>query len=77
MSCSEIRENGVTAAAKNGEERFFAADTVLVAAGMRPLTEETEKFRYCAPDFQVIGDCYRPARVLEAAKMGYNVAMHL
>ena len=44
---------------------------------MRPLTEETEKFRYCAPDFQVIGDCYRPARVLEAAKMGYNVAMHL
>ena len=77
MSCSEIRENGVTAVAKNGEERFFAADTVLVAAGMRPFTEETEKFRYCAPDFQVIGDCYRPARVLEAAKMGYNVAMHL
>ena len=77
MSCSEIRENGVTAVTKDGQEQFFAADTVLVAAGMRPLTEETERFRYCAPDFQVIGDCHRPARVLEAARMGYDVAMHL
>lgn len=56
---------------------MFEADTVLVAAGMRPLSAEVERFRFCAPDFQVIGDCYRPRRVLEAARMGYDAAMHL
>lgn len=77
ISCSEITEDGVTAVTKDGEQRLFEADTVLVAAGMRPLSGEVERFRFCAPDFQVIGDCYRPRRVLEAARMGYDAAMHL
>ncbi len=77
ISCSEIREDGVTAVTKDGEQQLFEADTVLVAAGMRPLSAEVERFRFCAPDFQVIGDCYRPRRVLEAARMGYDAAMHL
>lgn len=77
IKCKEITKDGVTAEAADGYEQKFSADTVLIAAGMKPLAEEVEKFRFCAPDFQIIGDCLKPRRVLEAVRMGYDLAMHL
>lgn len=77
IKCKEITGNGVTAVDNEGKEIIFKADTVLVAAGMRPLSEEAEKFRFCAPDFQIIGDALKPRRVLEAVRMGYDLAMHI
>lgn len=77
VQVEEITEDGVRAVDENGKELFLEADTVLVAAGMKPLSEEVEAFRFCAPDFQVIGDCLKPRRVLEAVRMGYDAAMHL
>lgn len=72
-----ITEKGVEAENSDGKPELFEADTVLVAAGMKPLSDEVEKLRECAPDFQVIGDCLKPRRVLEAVRMGYDAAMHL
>lgn len=77
IQVKEITEKGVTAITKEGAEQLYEADTVLIAAGMKPLSEEVEQFRFCAPDFQVIGDCLKPRRVLEAVRMGYDAAMHL
>lgn len=77
MTVREITPEGVRAVDKNGQETLFACDTVLVAAGMQPLSEEVEGLREGAPDFLVIGDCLRPRRVLEAVRMGYDAGMHV
>ena len=77
ITCKEITDQGVRAVDSAGEELFFEADSVLVAAGMRPLSAEAEKLRDYASDFLVIGDCLKPRRVLEAVRMGYDAGMHL
>ncbi len=38
---------------------LYPADTVVVAAGQRPLWEEADALRGCAPEFHQLGDCPR------------------
>ena len=47
-----IGDGGVTGS-REGEERFFPADTVIAALGQTPLREEAEALRFCAPEFYV------------------------
>jgi NADPH-dependent 2,4-dienoyl-CoA reductase/sulfur reductase-like enzyme len=75
-SALEILDNSVRIIGQNGIEEVLPADTVLIAAGMRPLYEELEALRECASDFQIIGDSYKPRRVYEAIRMGYDAGMH-
>ncbi len=73
--CTRVTEGGVYAVNGEGEERFYEADTILLAVGLKPRTEVVESLRDCAPDFYVIGDCHQPATVMEAIHMGYFSAM--
>ncbi|MFA7620407.1 MAG: FAD-dependent oxidoreductase [Aminobacteriaceae bacterium] len=77
MRCKEIVPEGVIAIDKEGVERLFQADTVVVAAGMRSRSDVVDSLRGCAPDVQIIGDARRPLRVLEAVRAGYDAGMHL
>jgi 2,4-dienoyl-CoA reductase-like NADH-dependent reductase (Old Yellow Enzyme family)/thioredoxin reductase len=74
---TRITEEGVFAVNEKGEERFYEADTVLLAVGLKSRTEMVESLRNCAPDFVVIGDCQQPATVMEAMNMGYFSAMNI
>jgi pyruvate/2-oxoglutarate dehydrogenase complex dihydrolipoamide dehydrogenase (E3) component len=74
---TRITEEGVSAVNEKGEERFYEADTVLLAVGLKSRTELVESLRNCAPDFVVIGDCLRPATVMEAIRMGYFSVMNI
>jgi hypothetical protein len=56
-------------------ERRFEADTVIVAAGMRP--RAVSALRSLAPDTSVIGDCYVVKNIREAVFRGYHAAMDL
>jgi pyruvate/2-oxoglutarate dehydrogenase complex dihydrolipoamide dehydrogenase (E3) component len=75
--CKEIVRDGVVAIDKDGVERLFEADTVIVATGMRSRADVVDSLRGCAPDVQIIGDARRPLRVLEAVRAGYDAGMHL
>ena len=75
--CTKVTEEGVYAVDEKGEERFYPADTVLLATGLKPRTQMVESLRGCAPDFSVIGDCLQPATVMEAIHMGYFSAMDI
>jgi pyruvate/2-oxoglutarate dehydrogenase complex dihydrolipoamide dehydrogenase (E3) component len=75
--CTRITEEGVHAVNGKNEKRFYPADTVLLAAGLRPRTELVESLRNCAPDFSVIGDCLQPATVMEAIHLGYFSALNI
>ena len=77
IRCDEITPQGVRGRDEAGQERFFEADSVLVAAGMKPLREQADALRSCAPDVLVLGDCRKPRRVLEAVRAGYDAGMHL
>jgi NADPH-dependent 2,4-dienoyl-CoA reductase/sulfur reductase-like enzyme len=74
--CKEILDVGVCVVCED-EEEVLPSDTVIISVGMRPLCDEVESLRECAPDFQVIGDSWQPRRVQEAIKMGYDVGMHI
>jgi 2,4-dienoyl-CoA reductase-like NADH-dependent reductase (Old Yellow Enzyme family)/thioredoxin reductase len=77
VKVTRVTEGGVFAVNEKGEERFYEADTILLAVGLKPRTEVVESLRNCAPDFVVIGDCQRPATVMEAMHMGYFSAMNI
>ena len=77
VKCTRITEEGVFAVNEKGEERFYEADTILLAVGLKPRTEVVESIRNCAPDFSVIGDCQQPATAMEAIHMGYFSAMNI
>lgn len=75
--CTRVTEGGVYAVNGEGEERFYEADTILLAVGLKPRTEVVKSLRDCAPDFYVIGDCHQPATAMEAIHMGYYSAMNI
>ena len=77
VKCTRITGEGVYAVNEKGEERFYEADTVLLATGLKPRTEMVESMRDLAPDFIVIGDCLQPATAMEAIHMGYFSAMDI
>jgi NADPH-dependent 2,4-dienoyl-CoA reductase/sulfur reductase-like enzyme len=77
VKVTRVTEGGVFAVNEKGEERFYEADTILLAVGLKSRTEMVESLRNCAPDFIVIGDCLQPATVMEAIHMGHFSAMSI
>lgn len=75
--CTKISSQGVHIQTKEGGERIYQADTILLAVGMRAKKEEAEALRDCAPKFFRIGDCSKPATIAEATRLAYDVAFGL
>ena len=72
----EITPNGVIAS-RNDESEFFAADTVVIAAGMIPDQELVQHLQGQIPNLHLIGDCNQPARIRHAIEAGLQVARQL
>ncbi len=75
--CTGIRVDRVTASAPDGREVFFPADTVIMAAGMRPDTAEVERLRALVPECHVVGDAFRPRQIGQATRDGVNAVVTL
>lgn len=75
--CTKITHKGVYAVDTDGKEQFFEADSVVIAAGLRPLSDTVEELRPTAPDFWAIGDCCQPKTITEAVRMGYDAAISI
>jgi len=73
---TKVTDDGVYAEDENGE-KLYPADTVLLAVGLKPRTELVESLRNSAPDFMIIGDCLKPATVMEAIHGGYFSALDI
>jgi len=78
-TAKNISSQGVTVADKEGNETLLEADTVIYALGQRARKDSVEKLRELAGDkpFHVIGDCDKPARIMEAIRMGYATALNI
>lgn len=67
-TCTGITENSVTARDAGGAEKAFPADTVIMAAGLRPRSGQVEALRPLAPEFYVIGDAKAAGNVRLATR---------
>ena len=74
LTVSKITAEGVEAKAADGSVRFFPADSVLIAAGLRAKTAEVEALRSDEYDFVVVGDCKRARNVFSAVREGFDAA---
>ena len=73
-TCTEITEQGLTYKDAEGELHQIAADTVIVAAGMKARLDEAMSFAACARAWEQIGDCIAPSNVRNAVRTGYDAA---
>jgi 2,4-dienoyl-CoA reductase-like NADH-dependent reductase (Old Yellow Enzyme family)/thioredoxin reductase len=73
----QVTADGLVCLDENGKEVLFPADTILIAAGMRPNTQSVEALRYAAPKFFQVGDCVKVGKVLEAVHGGYYGALDI
>ena len=67
----EINETGLVAADQDGNAITIPAESVMMAAGLRPLSQAAEKLRFIAPEFYVVGDNNRPGQLFQATSTGW------
>ena len=77
LTVAEIRPDGVVAKTKDGEEKFFPADNVLMAAGLKPKAAEAEALRSDEYELIIIGDAKKPGKVYDAVRQGFDAATYL
>lgn len=71
-TCTKIDETGVYAIDNDGNDVFFAADSVIIAVGNKPKKALAESFRYSAQDFRKAGDCEKAADLINCIHSGYD-----
>ena len=69
----EISDRGVLAEGPDGQ-LLLEAGTVICAVGQKPLREEADALRFCAPEFHQLGDCLTPKNITEATKAAWQTA---
>ncbi len=70
----KIESDGVTYE-KDGRSQKVMADTVILAVGMRPRSQQAEAFRDCAETFRKIGDCVKVGNVKTVTRAAFDAAM--
>lgn len=74
--CTQVTAQGVLAE-REGRTVEYKADTVILAAGLTPRTEEAEALRSCAPQFWKIGDCKQARNIRLAIHEGFDAGSYL
>ena len=70
-----ITESGVSYRDENGIERFVPAETVLLAAGMKPQRDAALAYAPCAGErFELIGDCSAVGNIQKVMRSAYIAA---
>lgn len=75
--CTQVTADTVECLNADGTPRSIPADTVILAAGSRPRTEEVDSLLGSALYVFPIGDCVRAATVEQAMSTAYTAAMNL
>ena len=70
----KITQKGVEVINQQKEQISLAADTVIIARGMKPDHPELETSLNEIPEVYMIGDCIEPRRVYDAIQEGYRKA---
>lgn len=77
MKALEVRKDGLLCVNGEGEEVFFGADTIICAAGRRPLRSEILNLAGAAPRVIEIGDCIAGGNMMHATSQGYAAGLSI
>lgn len=75
-ACQTIDGNTMTVKDSEGEHTL-KFDHLVVSTGVRPKDSLAESFYGIAPETNMIGDCVRPRKIMDAIFEGHTVAMSL
>ena len=75
-TATELKDGSVLCT-HDGEVKSVPADTVILALGMRPLTDEALGFYSDKYDFHIIGDCAEVGNIMTSMRSAYSVASQL
>jgi len=73
----EIGDGKVLYQDKDGKEHELAADTVVLAVGMRPKSDEALSFYGAGDHFYMVGDCYKPGTIQTTNRSAYVTASRI
>jgi 2,4-dienoyl-CoA reductase-like NADH-dependent reductase (Old Yellow Enzyme family)/thioredoxin reductase len=73
---TSIQDKGVTVE-KEGKTQTIAADTIVLAVGLKSNKELTEALRGKVPRLHPIGDCTKVNKILEAIHAGFEVGCEI
>ena len=77
VALSAVTETSVVVADASGRPAEVPADTVVLALGMRPLSDTVASLRGLAPETFVVGDCAGPRDLMAAVHEGFNVTAEI
>ncbi len=77
VKCTGITAEGMEAADGYGNRALIPADTVVLAAGMRPRNQDAEQFRGLSLFFEPVGDCVTAKNVRNATRTGFDAASRI
>ena len=75
-TAKEITDKGLLCQTAEGKV-LFEADTILLAAGMKPDRKAADDFYNTAPRVFQVGDCIKAGRVVDAVSLGYYRALDI
>ena len=75
--CTAIEARRVTGVDADGKEVAFPADTVIMAAGMRPDQTEVDRLTALVPEHYVVGDAFRARQIGQATRDAVNAVVDL
>ena len=75
-TAKEVTEEGLLCSTPAGDE-LFAADTILLAAGMKADRCAADDFYNTAPRVFEVGDAIKAGRIVDAVKVGYYRALDI
>ena len=75
VRAEEILPEGVKVSGE--EEGVIPCDTVINALGRRPLWDEADSLRFCAPEFHQIGDCLKVRNLMATTSEAWTIARNI
>jgi len=75
--CNGIFEGKVTFVDKDNKEHSIVADSVIIAAGMKPKQDFALKFYGTADRFYLIGDCRATGDIQKAMRSAFGIASNI
>jgi 2,4-dienoyl-CoA reductase (NADPH2) len=74
VTYEKITDEGVSLTTKEGQRRFFEADTVVVLSVREADDSLYEELKGLVAEVHVIGDCNEPGMIVDAVEGGYRAA---
>ncbi len=79
LNCAvaEVKPGEVCYTDRDGNAASIKCDSIVVSAGMKPLTDEALEFYGITEEFYMLGDCKKPATVQQATRQAYAIASRI